>query len=266
MSATHALGEPVLSTDAVSVHRDDRTVLDAVSFELRAGEVLSLIGPNGAGKSTLLGVVAGSVAADSGRVVLDGRPVGQLSPLEQARRRGVLPQEHTVGFSFCCREVVHMGRHPWNGTNANADDEVAVEEAMRVCAVEQFARRRFSSLSGGERARVALARVIAQRTPILMLDEPTAAMDLRYQELVMSLVRRHADAGGAALVVVHDLGLAAAYSDRVLLLDGGAVRAVGAVADTLNADLLGEVYGLPIAVHRHRGQLMIGPDRFTGAG
>jgi iron complex transport system ATP-binding protein len=249
-----------LAAEAVRVDRG-RTVLDDVSLEVEPGELVALIGPNGAGKSTLLHAMAGTVALAGGRITLAGDDIRKLSAVEQARRRAVLPQEHSVGFGFTCREVVAMGRHPWRRTPRRAEDADAVADAMKACDVDAFADRPFTSLSGGERARVALARVLAQRTGLLLLDEPTAAMDLHHQEAMMGLVRDQIRARAAAVVVVHDLTLAAAYSDRVAVLSAGRLRAVGPVAETLTSPLLSEVYGLPIDVADLDGRHVILPTR-----
>ncbi|MFT4199354.1 heme ABC transporter ATP-binding protein [Gordonia sp. (in: high G+C Gram-positive bacteria)] len=256
----------VLRIDRLSVARGGRTVLGDVSLELASRELLCLVGPNGAGKSTLLSAIAGTLEPTSGSVELMGDRLDGLSKIEQARRRAVLPQEHTIGFSFTCAEVVQMARHAWSRTAKRDDDERAVAEAMAVCDVTGFGQRSFGSLSGGERGRVALARVLAQGTPILLLDEPTAAMDPHYQEQVMAIVRRQVDDGAAALVVVHDLNLAAAYSDRVAVLapderGTGRLVAVGAPRDTLTQERVSQVYGLPMRAHDIDGQHVVLPDR-----
>lgn len=282
----------LLSGTGIGLSRGNRQVLDDVDVSVAPGEVLALVGPNGAGKSTLLAVLAGTLRPDAGTVLLGNEPLNGLSAKQQARRRAVLEQEHLAGFGYTCQQIVEMGRYPWNGTEHNADDEDAVAEAMECCAVTEFARRPFRALSGGERARVALARVFAQRTGLLLLDEPTAAMDLRYQELVMALVRERAGGnahggrvdvgkvdgastpggglGGAhetggprvgAIVVLHDLNLAAAYADRIMILREGRVAADGPPDRVLTADLVSEVYGLPVRRIDGGGHPLITPDR-----
>lgn len=257
-----------LRITGLSVSRGPRQVLTDVSLDVDAGELVCLVGPNGAGKSTLVSAIAGTLEPSAGTVELAREPLGGLSAIEQARRRAVLPQEHTIGFTFTCAEVVQMARHAWARTDKRHDDDAAVAAAMAACDVADFARRSFESLSGGERGRVALARVLAQGTPILVLDEPTAAMDPHYQEQVMAVVRRAVDDGAAALVVVHDLNLAAAYSDRVAVLapdeDGcGRLVAVGPPRETLTAERVSEVYGLPMRTHDVDGQHVVLPHRET---
>ncbi|WP_408642120.1 heme ABC transporter ATP-binding protein [Speluncibacter jeojiensis] len=253
---------PAAATDKVTVNLGgERPALSEVSVEVRYGEVLAMVGPNGAGKSTLLGALAGTVKPAGGAVQLAGSPLSRWSPLQQARLRAVLPQQHTAGFGFTCGEVVQMGRAPWTHTDRQDDDARTVAEALAECDVSAMAPRPFAALSGGERARVALARVLAQDTSIIMLDEPTAALDLKHQEDVMQIVRHRADAGDAVVVVVHDLNLAAAYADRVAVLAAGQLRASGPVRETLTGALLTEVFEVPIEVTGDDAGIRIDPVR-----
>jgi len=228
-----------------------RRILDTVDFHVAAGEIVALVGPNGAGKSTLLAALAGELTPAEGSVELDGRPLGHWTPLDMARRRAVLPQSHTVGFPFTAREVVAMGRSPWARTPRDRDDERIIEQALAGADVTHLAERSFPTLSGGERARVALARVLAQATPTLLLDEPTAALDLGHQEEVLELAASRAAAGAAVVVVLHDLGIAAAYADRVAVLDAGHIAADGPPRRVLTAELLSRVYQHPVDVFDH---------------
>ncbi|MFI9639282.1 heme ABC transporter ATP-binding protein [Micromonospora sp. NPDC051925] len=249
----------------VRVERAGRPVLDQVDLAIRAGELHALVGPNGAGKSTLLAAVSGDLPLAAGAVEVDGRPLAEWSAVELALRRAVLTQRSALSFPFAVVEVVRMGRAPWAGRPEEAHDDAIVAETMRHCDVIRFAARSLPSLSGGEQARVALARVLAQRAGVLLLDEPTAALDLHHQELVMRIARDRADAGDAVVVVLHDLALAGAYADRITLLADGRVRAAGTPATVLTAPLLSEVYRhdievvphprtrLPLVVPRRRG-------------
>ncbi|MFF2388211.1 heme ABC transporter ATP-binding protein [Agromyces sp. NPDC058104] len=248
---TGALASGALETRALTVRIDDATLLHEVDFHATPGRVHALIGPNGAGKSTLLGVLAGDRRPSSGSVALDGRELGAWPLRELARARAVLTQEHQVTFPFPVREVVEMGRHPWARTAEADADESAVDRAMRATDVAHLGLRTVPSLSGGERARVALARVIAQQAPVMLLDEPTAALDLRHQEDVLRLARAHAEAGDTVVVVLHDLNLAAAYADDVTLLDRGRVVTTGAPAEVLTAERIEAVYGQPVEVVPH---------------
>nr|WP_244188271.1 heme ABC transporter ATP-binding protein [Streptomyces regalis] len=254
-------GDILAGTESLHVRLGARPVLHGVSVTVRAGEVLALVGPNGAGKSTLLSALAADLPAAEGVVRIHGRPATDWSAPELALRRAVLPQSASLSFPFTVEEVVRMGRAPH--ATSPAEDDLAVAEAMAATEVSAFALRPFSALSGGERARVALARVLAQRAPLLLLDEPTAALDLKHQELVLRLCRERARAGDAVVVVLHDLGLAAAYAHRVAVLRGGRVAAEGPPAEVFSEQLLSEVYDQPVEVlsHPRTGGLLVTPLR-----
>lgn len=251
-TGAHA-GSEGLHATGVSVSRGGSDLLTNVSLSVRAGEVLTLLGPNGAGKSTLLGVLAGDMVPDDGTVTLDARPLDGWSLLELSRRRSVLLQDQQVMFPFTVHQVVEMGRAPWRRTPREDEDVEAIAEALSVTDVAHLGNRRVPSLSGGERARVALARILAGRTGILMLDEPTAALDLKHQEAVLRIARERAAQGDAVLVVLHDLNLASAYADRVALLRDGAIVALGSPNDVLTADKVSAVYDTPVEVVEHPG-------------
>ncbi|MGA5549490.1 heme ABC transporter ATP-binding protein [Streptomyces pseudogriseolus] len=258
-----APGDVLAETQGVSVRLGgNRQVLTNVDVQVRAGEVLALVGPNGAGKSTLLSVLAADLPPAAGTVRVHGRVAAEWSAPELALRRAVLPQSATLSFPFTVADVVRMGRAPWTGVRPE-EDEAAVAEAMAATEVTAFAARPFSALSGGERARAALARVLAQHAPLLMLDEPTAALDLRHQELVLRLCRERARAGDAVVVVLHDLGLAAAYAHRVAVLRSGRVEAEGPPEDVFTESLLTRVYDQPVEVlpHPRGGTLLVLPVR-----
>ncbi len=258
LTRTHGLpddpppGTVTLRATHVSVDRGSaRRVLDRVSLDVVAGRILALVGPNGAGKSTLLAALAGELELAAGTVELDGRELSHWAVADMARRRAVLPQTHNVGFPFTAREVVTMGRAPWARTPRRSEDLAAVEAAMAATDVTHLAERAFPALSGGERARVALARVLAQRTTTLLLDEPTAALDLGHQEAVLHLARERAAAGAAVVVVLHDLGIAAAYADSVAVLRDGRLAASGSPREVLTTALLTRVYQHPVEVIDH---------------
>jgi iron complex transport system ATP-binding protein len=246
--------------DAVGVSLGGRAVLEGVSLEVREGEVLALVGPNGAGKSTLLSVLAGELRPDTGSVRLE-RELHEYTPLELARRRAMLTQDNALSFPFRVREVLEMGRSPWARTPELADDDEALSAAAEQADVVHLLDRRFTELSGGERARVSLARVLAQRTGIVLLDEPTAALDLRHQEEVLGICRALASAGRAVVVVLHDLSLAGAVADRVGLLAAGALVALGSPREVLTASALSAVYGVDVEVIERDGTLLVVPLR-----
>jgi iron complex transport system ATP-binding protein len=245
----------------VAVELDGTRVLDGVTLDVRPREVLVLVGPNGAGKSTLLGVLSGERRPSRGSVTFRGRELSGIRPAELARLRSVLTQENTVSFPFRVVEVVAMGRAPWARTLEGRDDITAVAEAMEAADIRHLADRRYTSLSGGEKARVSIARVLAQKAQTIFLDEPTAALDLRHQEDVMRLARSLADAGRAVVVVLHDLSLASAYADRLALVANGRLEAIGAPADVLTEERVERVYGLPVELHLVAGRPVVVPTR-----
>ncbi|NEC28634.1 heme ABC transporter ATP-binding protein [Streptomyces sp. SID8111] len=255
-------GDVLVEAERVAVRLAGRDVLAGVDVTARAGEVLALVGPNGAGKSTLLSVLAADLAPTAGTVRIHGRPASGWPAPDLALRRAVLPQSASLSFPFTVEEVVRMGRAPWTGAGPGEDD-AAVADAMAATEVTAFAARPFSALSGGERARVALARVLAQHAPVLLLDEPTAALDIRHQELVLRLCRERALAGDAVVVVLHDLGLAAAYAHRVAVLCDGRVAADGPPSDVFTGPLLSRVYDQRVEVfpHPRTGAVLVLPDR-----
>ncbi|MFC0645782.1 heme ABC transporter ATP-binding protein [Cellulomonas phragmiteti] len=248
----------VLRAEGARVAYGPHVVLDGVDLAVDAGEVVALVGPNGAGKSTLLAVLGGDPRPDAGRVLLDGTDLRDHGLGHLARRRAVMLQETHLSFPFRVEQVVHMGRHPWRGTADEQHDDAVVAAAMADAEVGHLAQRTVPTLSGGERARTSFARTLAQRAPVLLLDEPTAALDVRHQEALLARVRRAADQGAAVVVVLHDLTLAAAWADRVVVLAAGRVRADGTPADVLTSALLTSVYEHPVDVW-HR------PPRVPGA-
>jgi iron complex transport system ATP-binding protein len=238
----------VMSAKGVGVGIGGRRLLDGIDLDLHAGELLVLVGPNGAGKSTLLSVLAGDRSPDDGVVELDGSPLSAHRVDDRARRRSVLTQSNEVSFPFRTAEVVRMGRAPWRRRPEADRDEEAVLLAIAAGEVGSYAERPVTSLSGGERARVAFARSYAQECEIALLDEPTASLDIRHQHRVLAHTRRRVASGGAAIVVLHDLALAAAYADRVALLEAGRLVAVGPPREVLRPELLSRVYRHPINV------------------
>jgi iron complex transport system ATP-binding protein len=241
---------PIIELQSVGVALDGRAIIKNVTLDVYPGEVLALVGPNGAGKSTLLSLMSGDLSPTSGQARLNGKDVARCRPEEAARLRSVLMQSNTVSFPFTVWEIVEMGRAPWARTPQLAEDTEAIQEALQAVDVQGLSERRFNQLSGGERARVSLARVLAQRTPVVLLDEPTAALDLRHEEDVMATIRGLANAGKAVVVVVHDLSHAAGYADRVAMIVGGELEAVGRPEDVIVADRVSRVYGVDVDIER----------------
>ncbi len=252
MTATPAVGRGA-ELRAVTVEAAGRRILDRVDLEVGTGELVALIGPNGAGKSTALSVLAGDLPPTAGTALIDGMEAHRLRPLELSRRRAVLLQQKGVSFSYPVREVVAMGRTPWARTPEASRDDERIADALARTGVEHLVDRDVTTLSGGELARVSLARVLAQDCPIVLLDEPTDALDLGHREQVLSLAAELARGGGAVLAVLHDLDLAAAYADRVVLLHDGRVAAEGRPEEVLTASRIGDVYDHPVEVVPHPG-------------
>ncbi len=225
------------------------TLLDGVDLDVADGEFLGVIGPNGAGKTTLVQLLSGELIPTSGRVEIGGRDVATMSLAELALLRAVLPGHHVLQFAFRCLDVVMMGRYPHGGSEADA--RAAADRVMTETDTASLADRLYPTLSGGEQARVSFARVLAQETPLVLLDEPTGSLDLRHQELVMGTLRDLADSGAAIVAVLHDINLAARFVDRIAILDEGLVRAVGTPEGVLRPDVLGSVYGIDVKVVPH---------------
>ena len=241
------------SLDAIGLTYEtpSRALLRDVDLSVRPGEVVAIIGPNGAGKSTLLKLLAGDLLPSAGEIRLDGVPLASYSAHELSLRRAVLPQQTILQFAFSSREVVEMGRSPHRERRGSRVGERMVVTAMTRTETTPLAARTYPTLSGGEQGRVSLARVLAQDAPILLLDEPTAALDLRHQGLVMEIARELASTGASVLAVLHDLNLAAAHADRLAVLCDGRLVANDEPWAVLNEKLLSDVYGCPIAVCPH---------------
>lgn len=242
----------LLSVRDVTVRRGRRALLERLSLDVVAGELLVVMGENGAGKSTLVHLLAGDLEPDDGTVRFDDRPLARWTALEQARRRAVLPQRHALDFAFTALEVVLLGRSPHHRGLPGARDRAIARDALARVDAMHLADRVFPSLSGGERARVMLARAVAQvakddtaEPRALFVDEPSAALDIAHQHAAFGLLRSLAhDDGLAVLAVVHDPNLAARYADRVALLKKGRLVACGGVDETLTTAHLRETFGV----------------------
>ncbi|WBB51275.1 ABC transporter ATP-binding protein [Verrucosispora sp. WMMA2044] len=220
-------------------------VIDGVSVTARPGRVLGLIGPNGSGKTTLLRLLYGALRGGTGRVAVDGDDLDALPPREAARRLAVVVQEAGGETALTVAELVLLGRNPHLTTfqrTGRTDHEIAAQCLTRVGATH-LGSRAFASLSGGERQRVLIARALAQQATHLLLDEPTNHLDIRYQHEILRLVR---DLGTCAVVVLHDLNLAARYCDDLVLLGQGGVAAAGTTEQVLDPAVLEPVYGIGI--------------------
>ncbi|MDI6768641.1 MAG: heme ABC transporter ATP-binding protein [Anaerolineales bacterium] len=244
----------MLKIEGLSVSYGTRRVLHDVSLEVCSGEVMALIGPNGAGKSTLVRAVSGVIPLLGGKIRTNGDDLAALPPMQRARYLAVVPQAVSLPPAFTVWETVLMGRTPYLNFlgQASASDEERVQHALERVAALDLAERRVGELSGGEQQRVLLARALAQSTPILLLDEPTSNLDLHYQVSLMEIVRGLAQRDHlAVLIALHDLNLAARYADRVALLVGGEIKAVGTPRQVLTPELISAAYHLPVSVISH---------------
>jgi iron complex transport system ATP-binding protein len=245
----------MLALDGVSVRLGRRTVLSAVRLAVAPGELVALVGPNGAGKSTALAVLAGDLAPMRGSATLDGRNITTYSAAALALRRAVLPQSSALLFDFVVEDVVALGRAPHARHATAAHDAAVVRAALAATDLLAFAQRRYTVLSGGERARVHLARALAQiwdgKGAYLLLDEPTAALDLAHQQHALAIARRWARGGAGVLAVLHDLSLAAQHADRLVLLADGRVLAEGSPDTVLTAGNIRAAYGIDSVICPH---------------
>jgi ABC-type cobalamin/Fe3+-siderophores transport system ATPase subunit len=239
-------------------------VLADVSIEVDRGSIVGLLGPNGSGKTTLLRVLAGILPPLTGTVLIDDRPIERLTRRDLARRIAVVPQETHSTFDFSVIDMVLMGRYPHLGAFEleQARDQEIAREALAATGTAALESRAFSSLSGGEKQRVVIASALAQASEMLLLDEPTAALDLAYQFEIAALLRRLNAARGATMIVsTHDLNLAAAVCDRIVLLKAGRVIAHGSTAETLTAESIRLLYDVEADVqfHPRAGHLTVVP-------
>ena len=237
-------GTALLAAQNLSVSLAGRAVLRDVSLSLSAGHLVALVGPNGAGKTTLLRALAGLVASE-GVIHIRGDVLSSLSLRERARRFAYLPQGHLVHWPLPARDIVALGRYPHGATDParlTAKDAEAVLRAMQATDVMEFSERRVTQLSGGERSRVALARVLAVEAPVILADEPTSSLDPRHQIDVMKTLRAAADKNALVIVVTHDIGLAARFADAVLVLAEGRLVSQGAPAKALSEQVMADVF------------------------
>jgi iron complex transport system ATP-binding protein len=241
----------MLETQSLYVAYRTRQVLRDVNLKLVPGCVVSLIGPNGSGKSTLIRAMSGVLPCQSGQVMVNGQPIMQLTPAQRARWVAVVPQARNLPPAFSGWETVAMGRTPylnWLGQLSTRDDDI-IHSAMERTGTLELSDRLVGELSGGEQQRLFIARALAQAAPILLLDEPTAHLDLQYQFSLLDLVRELAKKDSlSVLLALHDLNLVARYSDQVVLLVAGQIQAVGTPTEVLTSNYLSQAYHVPLQV------------------
>lgn len=250
----------LLSVDKLRAALGGRPVLNGLSFSVKEGEFVGLIGPNGAGKSTLLRAVLGLIDA-SGDIAISGRGAAAMSARERAHHIAYLPQEREIGWPVPVEMLVSLGRAPHRPAFAGLDatDRARIDEAMRRMELEEFRHRPATELSGGEKARVLIARALAQDAPLLLADEPTAGLDPSHQIALMRLFAELAGEGRGVVASLHDLSLAARWCTRLILLDKGEIVADGTPRDVLTRERLRAVYGVEAHFGEAGGSLLVVP-------
>jgi len=249
----------LLRGDSLELGYGATPVLRGATLQVDRGEMVGLIGPNGAGKTTLVKLLANLMAPAAGEVYWQDQPLASLTEGARARALAYLAQGAPAHWPLQVQTVVELGRIPhrawWQGLSDT--DTSAVEEAMAAAEVQHLRDRVVTTLSGGERTRVLLARIFATRPELVLADEPVASLDPYHQLHVMSLLQAHAQAGGAVLVVLHDLNLAARFCDRLVLLDEGRVQLEGAPRDVLSSPALQSAYGVEVQLLEQDGKLWV---------
>jgi iron complex transport system ATP-binding protein len=251
----------MLTANNLNVALAGRPVLKDVSLSLSSGHLVALVGPNGAGKTTLLRALAGLIPSE-GVIHVGGQALSSLPLRERAKRFGYLPQGHVVHWPLPARDIVALGRYPHGVTNParlSAKDAEVVLRAMQATDVVEFSDRRVTELSGGERSRVALARVLAVEAPVILADEPTASLDPRHQIDVMKNLRTAADKDVLVIVVTHDLGLAARFADHVLVLSEGRLVSQGAPGEALSEQVMANVFRISAYRAEYQREAVIVP-------
>jgi iron complex transport system ATP-binding protein len=256
---------PALTTEAVSVTLGGCEIVADASLSCAAGRFVVLVGPNGAGKTTLLRAVAGLVSS-TGRIAMGGVDLTAISRADRARRIAYLPQGHQVHWPMSARDVVALGRFPHglsDPSRLTADHARAIDAAITRTGTAVFADRQIMSLSGGERARVMLARVLAVEAPVLLADEPTASLDPRHQIAVMHDLKAESRRGALVVAVTHDLALASRLADEIVLMDQGRIVAKGSPAEVLTDEAMAAVYGVKAVRQVVDGELLLTPWGLT---
>jgi iron complex transport system ATP-binding protein len=248
--------DPIFSTDALGFAVAGRALVDSLTVAFPAGQVAALVGHNGSGKSTLLKMLARQIQPTSGSLRFGDGPIEAAGAREFARKVAYLPQDLSSANDMTVRELVACGRYPWHGAlgRFTETDRAKVEEALALTHMDTLADRAVGTLSGGERQRAWIGMLVAQDSTCLLLDEPTSALDLAHQIEVLSLIHKlSASKGLSVVIVLHDINMAARFSDRIYALKGGRLIAEGAPSDLLTKETLETIYGIPMDVTAHPG-------------
>lgn len=253
----------LLTVKQLEFRTDTRSILTGIDCALHAGEFVGLIGANGTGKTTLLRLLMGLLTPSAGSVWIRGKPTTHYSRRALARQITLVPQDTGISYPFSVRELVTMGRHPYlrRFTPISQHDMAIVQAAMQALAVDAFAERPVTALSGGERQRVMIARALAQQTPIILLDEATASLDVCHQLDVLTAAKKLADQGHLVIAAIHDLNMASRFCNRILMLNQGQLVANGSPVETLTQHRLRQYFSVETAIEvaRHTNGLMITP-------
>jgi iron complex transport system ATP-binding protein len=257
---------PLFSVSSIKVMRGQRTVLSDVSLDIGNDGVIGLIGPNGAGKTTLLKSMLGVLPVEGGEIAYDGQPIAQCPSSYLAQNISYMAQGAPCHWPMTVENVVALGRMPYHGSvmRLKDADHCAIQTAMIATGVQGFAKRSVLELSGGERARVMLARTLAGEPSVLLVDEPVAGLDPHYQLQVMEVLRQQAALGRRVVIVLHDLALAARYCDRVVLLNNGTIVADGTPQSVLTEQSLTDAYDVRCHITTHQNQMVVLPWSLCG--
>lgn len=251
----------MLSIKDLSFSYGHNKILESLSIDIKEGKITTLMGANGCGKSTLMSLMTKNLAPDHGSIELDGRDIKDISLKEFARRVAIVHQKNSAPDDITVEKLVSYGRLPYTSVfrpGLGEEDREYVERALRLAGLEQLRTRRMGTLSGGQRQRAFIAMALAQNARILMLDEPTTSLDVRYQIEILRLVEKlNREEGITVIMVLHDINQTIAYSDEVVGLGGGGLIIQGAPDDVIDADALEKIYGIRLSVFRADGQICV---------
>jgi iron complex transport system ATP-binding protein len=252
-----------LQIDSVKFAYRSKPILNQISFTVQTGDFVALVGPNGSGKSTLLRVIDGILKAQSGCVLINGENTGGLKGAALARQVAYVPQSEGAGFSVNVFETILMGRKPHMSWAPGAADLQKTAQVIEQLRLNDLALTNLDQLSGGQRQKVLIGRALAQETPLLLLDEPTANLDLKHQLEVLELLKTQTQQGITVIVAIHDLNLAARYSNKIIMLQQGAIFAAGGT-EVLNQPNIEAIYEVQVKLIRDNGRLLVIPEQTAG--